>query len=152
MAQDEGLANSTIQLYLGNTTLQEVITETDPAELWAKLESRYKSKSLTSKLFLKMKLYELRLKEGGSFADHLDEFNRLCTELEAIDAKIQEENKSIVLLVSLPSSYEHLRTTLMYDKDTLGFDEVVASLLSHETLRRKENDEASKERVHGCFK
>ena len=94
-----------------------------------------------------MKLYELRLKERGSFADHLDEFNRLRTELKAIDAKIPKEDKSIVLLVSLPSSYEHPRTTLMYGKDTLGFDEVVASLLSHETLRRKENDEASEERV-----
>ena len=47
------LANSTIQLYLGNTTLQEVINESDPAELWAKLESRYKCKSLMNRLSLK---------------------------------------------------------------------------------------------------
>ena len=64
------LANSTIQLYLGNTTLRE-----DPAELWAKLESRYKSKSLTNRLSLKKQLYELHMGEGKIFMDHLDEFN-----------------------------------------------------------------------------
>lgn len=42
------LANSIIQLYHGNSTLWEVNNETDPAKLWEKLESRYKSKSLTN--------------------------------------------------------------------------------------------------------
>ena len=35
----------------------------------------------------------------------------------------------------------------MYGKDTVDFDEVVASLISHETLRRKEIDETFGERV-----
>ena len=61
------LANSTIQLYLGNTTLQEVINESDLAELWAKLESRYKSKSLTNRLSLKKQLYTLHMGEGKNF-------------------------------------------------------------------------------------
>ena len=59
-------ANSTIQLYLGNSTLREVINEMDPAELWAKLESRYKSKSLTNRLSLKKQLYGLNMCEGGT--------------------------------------------------------------------------------------
>ena len=136
------LANSTIQLYLGNTTLREVINESDPAELWAKLESRYKSKSLTNRLSLKKQLYALHMGEGKNFMDHLDEFNRLLTELDAIGAKIEEEDKAILLLVSLPSSYEHLRTTLMYGKDTLGLDEVVAALISHESMRRKDSEKS----------
>ncbi|KAG5532538.1 hypothetical protein RHGRI_026984 [Rhododendron griersonianum] len=107
------LANSTIQLYLGNSTLREVINETDPAELWAKLESRYKSKSLTNRLSLKKQLYALQMSEGMNFMNHMDEFNRLVTELEAIGAKIEEEDKAIILLVSLRSSYEHLKTTLI---------------------------------------
>ena len=136
------LANSTIQLYLGNTTLREVINESDPAELWAKLESRYKSKSLTNRLSLKKQLYAFHMGEGKIFMDHLDEFNRLLTELDAIGAKIEEEDKAILLLVSLPSSYEHLRTTLMYEKDTLGLDEVVAALISHESMRRKDSEKS----------
>ena len=50
------LANSTIQLYLGNNTLREVINEMDPVELWVKLESRYKAKSLTNRLSLKKQI------------------------------------------------------------------------------------------------
>ncbi|KAG5548449.1 hypothetical protein RHGRI_013958 [Rhododendron griersonianum] len=130
------LTNSTIQLFLGNSTLREVINETDPAELWAKLESRYKSKSLTNRLSLKKQLYALSMPEGGNINEHLDEFNRLITELEAIGAKIEEEKKAIILLVSLPISYEHLQTTLLFGKDTLGLDEVIATLISHESMSR----------------
>ena len=60
-----GMANSTIHLYLANNTLREVIELTDPAEVWAKLESRYKSKSLTNHLFLNKQLYGLKLEEGA---------------------------------------------------------------------------------------
>lgn len=141
------LANSTIRLYLGNSTLREVINETDPAETWEKLESRHKSKSLTNRLSLKKQLYGLSLFDGGNFNEHLDEFSRLITELEAIGAKIEEEDKAIILLVSLPSYYEHIRTTLMYGKDTLTLDEVIATLLSHESMRRKESERFSEERV-----
>ena len=61
--------------------------------------------------------------------------------------KIDDEDKAVILLVSLPPSYEHLRTTLMYGKDTLRIHEVVAALLSHESIRKKESENYSEERV-----
>lgn len=97
------LANNMIQLFLGNTPLREVINEIDLAELWDKLKSRYKSKSLINQLSLKKQLYALQMSEGANFMDHLEEFNRLVTELETIGAKIAEEDEVIILLVSLPS-------------------------------------------------
>ncbi|KAH7848605.1 hypothetical protein Vadar_005070 [Vaccinium darrowii] len=42
---------------------------------------------------------------------------------------------------------QHLRTTLMCRKYTLGLDEVVATLLSHESMRRNESERFSEERV-----
>ena len=132
------LANSTIQLYLGNNTLREVISEVDPAELWAKLEMRYKSKSLTNRLSLKRQLYTLRMPEGANLTEHLDEFNRITMELDTIGDKTQEEDRAMILLVSLPASYEHLRTTLLYGKDALGLDEVIATLISHESMKKQE--------------
>ena len=94
------LANSTIQLYLGNTPLREVINETDPEVMWTKLEARYKSNSLTSRLSLKKQLYALQMSEGANLMDHLDEFNKLLTNLDAINAKIEEEDRATLLLVS----------------------------------------------------
>jgi hypothetical protein len=47
--------------------------------------------------------------------------------------KIEEKDKAIVLLASLPSLYDHLVTTLLYGKETPAFEEVTGSLFSHET-------------------
>lgn len=65
--------------------------------------------------------------------DHLDDLNKLVIELEAIDVKISEGDKAILYLVSLPSLY-----TLIHRKDTMGFDVVVATFISHDSMRKKE--------------
>jgi hypothetical protein len=57
--------------------------------------------------------------------------------------KIGEEDKEILLLASFPPSYDHLVTTLLYGKETLAFEEVTGSLLSHETWRKLANDHAN---------
>ena len=44
---------STILLCLTNNTLQDVLDLTDVINIWDKLESQYKYKSLTSRLYLK---------------------------------------------------------------------------------------------------
>lgn len=54
---------------------------------------------------MKKQLYELRMAESTNLSRHLDEFNRLLTELDASDAKIEEDDKAIILLVYLPPSY-----------------------------------------------
>ena len=77
------------------------------------------SKGLSSKLFMKKQLYSLRMKEGTPILQHLNAFNRILCDLLALEVKIEEEDKSLMLLSSLPSSYDHLTTTIMYDKETL---------------------------------
>ena len=69
--------------------------------------------------------------------DHLDESNWLL---------MKEEDKATLLLVSLLPSYEHLRTTLMYEKDNLKLDEVVPTLISHASMR-KESENILDERI-----
>jgi hypothetical protein len=44
-------------------------------DLWDKLGTLYHSKSLVNKLFPRKKLYNLRMKDGDSVADHLKAFN-----------------------------------------------------------------------------
>ncbi|GKA47703.1 hypothetical protein Tco_0740586, partial [Tanacetum coccineum] len=55
-------ALATIQLFLTREVLREVIYETTAAGLWLKLESLYMTKSLANKLWLKDRLYTLRMK------------------------------------------------------------------------------------------
>ncbi|VFQ73127.1 unnamed protein product [Cuscuta campestris] len=129
------MATSTIFLCLANNTLRGVLGLTDPVDIWEKLESRYKSKSLTSRLYLKKRLFGLQMAEEANFNRHLDEFNKITTELESIDVKIEEEDKAMLLLASLPSSFDNIVTTLLFGKETLKFDEAVAALLMNETRR-----------------
>ena len=82
------------------------------------------TKSLSNKLIMKKKLYSLRMKEGTSILVHMNAFNRIVSDLLALEVKLEEEDKDFLLLSSLPSSYDHLATTIMYGKETLELEDV----------------------------
>jgi hypothetical protein len=58
------------------------------------------AKSLTNRIFLKRKLYSLRMKEGTKIDDHLNTFNTLLVQLTSMGVKFQSEDKTITLLCS----------------------------------------------------
>jgi len=62
-------------------------------------------------LYLKKQLYRLRVKEMTTVLEHPDFFNKIISELLAVDVKIDEEDKALILLSSLPESYDHIITT-----------------------------------------
>ena len=59
------------------------------------------TKSLSNKLYLKKQLSGLRMKEETVVLEHLN-FNKVISELLAVDVKIEEEDKALILLSSLP--------------------------------------------------
>ena len=115
---------STIQLCLADEVMYNVMDEDMATGLWLRLEFLYITKSLSNKLYLKKKLYGLRMQEGTTVLEHLNFFNRIINELLAVDVKIDEEDKTSILLSSLPQSYDHIVTTMLYGKDTLDLEEV----------------------------
>jgi hypothetical protein len=60
------------------------------------------TKSLANKLRLKERIYNIRMAEGTSIQSLLNEFNSICVDLESLDVKIDDEDKVILLVVSLP--------------------------------------------------
>jgi len=56
--------------------------------LWDKLGTLYQSKYVVNKLFLRKKLYNLRMKDGDSVTEHLNAFNTVVSQLLSIDMKI----------------------------------------------------------------
>jgi hypothetical protein len=82
--------------------MREVMHEKSTATLWKKLEELYMTKSLTNKLRLKERLYTIHMSEGTSMQSHLNEFNSIIVDLESLDVKIDGEDKTILLVVSLP--------------------------------------------------
>ena len=68
-------------------------------------------------------------------------FNMLNTQLSSFGVNYEDEDKALLLLVSLPTSFDHLVTTLMYGKETIVPEEVTSALLSH--IKMKQNSDGS---------
>ena len=117
-------AKATIILCLSDEVLYNVMNEETTASLWYRLESLYMTKNLSNKLFMKNQLYSLRMKKGMPILQHLNTFNRILSDLLALEVKLEEEDKALLLLSSLPSSYDHLKTTIIYGKETLELEDV----------------------------
>jgi hypothetical protein len=138
-------AVSTIRLLLADEIMYDVMEENSTAEIWLNLEKRYMSKSLTNKLHLKQKLYRLKMTEGADLRQHINTFKQIINDMLRIDIKFEDEEKAMMLLTSLPASYEHLVTTLLYEKETLELEEVSGALLDYYQQKHKDSAESSGE-------
>ena len=62
----------------------------------------------------------------------------------ALEVKLEEEDKILLLLSSLPSSYDHLATTIMYGKEILELEDVRQMLQNNELMKKSDSmEEAS---------
>src|SRR4051812_32967412 len=94
------------------------------------------TKSLSNKLYMKKQLYCLRMAEGTLILQHLNDFNKIVSDLLALEVKMEEEDKALILLSSLPPSYDHLVTTILYGKETLELEDVRVMLVNNELMKR----------------
>ncbi|RVX11676.1 Retrovirus-related Pol polyprotein from transposon TNT 1-94 [Vitis vinifera] len=101
---------ATIRLCLADDVMYHVMNEESPAAIWLKLESRYMSKSLTNKLYLKQKLYGLKMAESLDLSQHINVFNQIISDLKRIDVKFEDEDKALMLLNSLLASSTKRKT------------------------------------------
>ena len=97
---------------------------------------------MCNKLMLKKRLYNLWMQEGYDVIGHIQRFDQLCTELVNVGMKLDEEDKSLLLLCSLPRSYDSLVTTLLYGKETLEYEDMVSVLRSNEQREKLTRDRA----------
>ena len=102
------------------------------------------SKSLTNKLYLKQKLYGLKMMEDSNVSQHLNVFNQIINDLIRVNVKFEDEGKALMLLNFLPASptYEKLVTTLMWGKETLDLEEITSALLGFQ-MKKKASDKGT---------
>ena len=148
--QSEEKAHSLILLSLSDEVLYEVSDEETAAGLWLKLEKLYMTKSLSNKLLLKRRLFGLQMKEGTKLKDHLDQLNSILLELRDIDVKMEDEDVAMILLASLPLSYENFVSSISVGKESLTLEEVKSSLFSRE-LRMKASGIGDDNQASGLF-
>ncbi|GJX05027.1 retrovirus-related pol polyprotein from transposon TNT 1-94 [Tanacetum coccineum] len=82
--------------------------------------------------------------EGSSLKEHLDALNSILMDLKNVEVKIEDEDATLVLLVSLPPSFESFVSLFVVGKDTITLEDVRSSLHSKE-LRQQASGSGGKE-------
>ena len=97
--------------------------------MWKKLSDQFEKKTWENKLELRRKLYSLQLQEGESVQTHIKTMTEIFVELSVIGDPMQEEDRVVHLLVSLPESFNMLVTALEANPDVPKIDVVTERLL-----------------------
>lgn len=119
-----------IILCLTDRVLREVAKEETSTAVWSKLKSLYMTKSFANRLYMKQFIEEKSIKE------QLDDFNKSINDLENIDVRIEDEDKTIILLNALPKSFDHVKDAIMYGMETTITLEEVQSALRAKELQK----------------
>jgi hypothetical protein len=89
----------------------------------------------SNKVFIMKRLFNMKMSEGGSVADHLNEFNMVTNQLSSVKVDFDDEARALLILCSLPESLNNLVMAVsnsVSGSNTLKFDDVVGVILSDE--------------------
>ena len=104
----------------------------DPVAVWKKLSDQFQEKTWANKLSLRRRLNNLRLKDGDSMSNHIKAMTEIFNELAVIGAAMEDEDKVVTLLASLPEAYNMLVTALEASTGVPQMEVVVERLLYEE--------------------
>ncbi|WVZ15791.1 hypothetical protein V8G54_013357 [Vigna mungo] len=133
-----------IRKYIDKSLFEHVSTYTDAYELWTKLESMIQKKTPRNKAHLVKRLVKLVYSDDQNMIEHLNTFKGIVNQLMKADMKIDDELQALLLLSSLPESWDTLVVTLSNSAPDgkLSLDNITDSLLNEES-RRKERGSSS---------
>ncbi|KAE8675966.1 hypothetical protein F3Y22_tig00111640pilonHSYRG00200 [Hibiscus syriacus] len=128
-----------IRLTLSRNVAFNISKEKTMAGLMAALTSMYEKSSASNKVHLMRRLFNLRMTEGASVAQHMNELNTITTQLSFVEIEFDDEVRALILLSSLPDSWNATVTAVSRSSGNskLKFDDVRDLVLSEEIRRRE---------------
>ena len=108
-----------------------------PVDVWTKLRDQFQKKTWANKLELRRRLYSLRLKEGEPVQEHVRAMTEVFEALSVVGDPLEEEDRVVYLLASLPDSFSMLVTALEASPEVPAM-ELVTERLLHEERKMKE--------------
>ena len=103
--------------------------------LMTALDKLYKKPSASNKVFLMKHLFNMKMVEGGSVTDHINEFNTVTSQLTYVNVNFDDEVRALLILGSFLESWNGLVMAVsnsVSKSNTLKFDDVVSVILSEE--------------------
>ena len=98
-----------IRLTLSRPVTHNVVKEKTTTDLMKTLSGMYENPSVNNKVHLMKKLFNLKMAENASVAQHLNEFNTITNQLFSIEIDFDDEICALIILASLPNSWEAMR-------------------------------------------
>ena len=68
------------------------------------LAKLYEKPSASNKVFIMKSLFNMKMSEGGSIVDHLNDFNTITSQLSSVGVKFDDEVRALLFLCSFPES------------------------------------------------
>jgi hypothetical protein len=93
-----------IPLSLEMSVAFNILKEKTMKGLMDALAKMYEKPSMSNKVLLMKRLFNMKMSEGGSVADHLNEFNTITNQLSSIKVDFDDEVKYFLILCSLSES------------------------------------------------
>ena len=83
-----------------------IIKEKTTSDLLKALSNMYEKPSTMNKVYLMRRLFNLQMSEGESVARHINELNMITSQLSSVDINFEDEIKALILMSSLPESWD----------------------------------------------
>ena len=93
-----------IRLSLAASVAFNISREKTTKGLMDALAKLYEKPSTSNKVFLMKRLFNMKMSEGGSVVDHLNEFNTVTNQLSSVKVDFDDEVRDLLILCSLPES------------------------------------------------
>ena len=138
-------ALGTIRLSLAASVASNISKEKTTKGLMDALAKLYEKPSVSNKVFLMKILFNMKMSEGGSVADHLNDFNTVTNQLSSIKVDFDDEVRALLILCSFPERWNGLVMVVsrfVSSLNTLKFDDVFGVILIKE-MRWKSTGETS---------
>ena len=118
--------------------LQHVASDTNAYEFWHKLYVLYEKKNALNKTSLMRKIVRLKNIDSESIVVHIKAFMALVNQLASAKFPLDDAMQAILLLCTLPDSWENLVVSLSasYKEENLSLQVVKTSILNKETRRK----------------
>ena len=127
-----------IRLTLSKSVAHNVVKEKTTADLMKVLSDMYEKPLANNKVHLMKKLFNLKMVENASVAQHLNEFNTITNQLSSVEIDFDDEIRALIILASLPNSWEAMRMAISNStgKEKLKYNDIRDLILVEEIRRR----------------
>ena len=129
-------AKSDIILSISTSEIKQVKNCATSREMWLRLEEIYQSKGPARKATLLKRLTLHKMAEGNDVRDHLNDFFDNVDKLADMEIAINPDLLTVMLLYSLPSSFENFRCAIE-SRDNLPTPESLRTKIIEEYDARK---------------